>query len=262
MVCKQYSWAQSFQPKYSNLARIELKLFRLGKIQTDFILKLRKNLDGEDLLSISLPYIKIPTNNLKWILFEFDDITVIPDETYYIICTTTGGNNVADYYVVGGCKNQDLYPRGELWLKNKGNDWIEYEYSEDLCFKTYANDNDIPMPKITGPLKIKPGIEYEFNITTTFPDNQEVYYFVDWGDGTCIYWTGPFAPEEKFTVKHQWSEKNTYLISVQARNISGYASDQGTLTVTVPRCKALNLNINFLWWLKELFPNLQYLLGL
>lgn len=263
VVCKQISWAQSFKPKYSNLARVELKIFRTGGIQTDFTLELRKEIDGEDLASYSIPYINIPQDYPSWILFDFDDITVTPDDTYYIVCLSNGGNNILDYYVLGGCKDGSLYPDGEKWIKYKQNDWIEYEPPGDACFKTYAYDPEIPAPTISGPSIVKPDKDYEFTFSTTYPGNQEVYYIIDWGDGTGTYWTGPYLPTEEVIIKHKWSNKGSYLIRVQARNISGYVSDWGTMTLTVPRCRSINnIFLNFLEKHPNLFPPMRQILGL
>jgi len=48
--------------------------------------------------------------------------------------------------------------------------------------------NDPPtVPIITGPTSGAVSVSYEFTIVSTDPDGDDVYYYIDWGDG-IQYW--------------------------------------------------------------------------
>ena len=75
-------------------------------------------------------------STLNWIVFDFDDISVTPDSTYYIIIRTNGGNNFDAYEWGFGYYNP--YNRGSFWRSiNSGSSWTEYTYY-DFCLKTYG----------------------------------------------------------------------------------------------------------------------------
>jgi len=89
-------------------------------------------------------------------------------------------------------------------------------------------------PTITGPTSGNPNVEYEYSFVTTDSDDNNVYYYIDWGDGYDSSWLGPYGSSEEVTVGHKWSEKGTYTIRAKARDIHGAESGWGTLSVTMP----------------------------
>jgi len=119
-------------------------------------------------------------------------------------------------------------------------------------------------PTITGPAQGKIKVETDYNFTTTDPDGDEVYYFIDWGDQTNGSWIGPYPSGDKITKSHTWSTKGTYIIKAKAKDIYGNESDWATLSVTMP-C-SYNIPFQHLWErLFERFPNafpiLRHLMG-
>ena len=76
-------------------------------------------------------------------------------------------------------------------------------------------------PEITGPTDGEIRKEYEFTIVTTDPLNENVYYWIEWGDGIVEEWIGPYASGENVTVSHKWFENGTYFIEGKAKNALG-----------------------------------------
>lgn len=89
-------------------------------------------------------------------------------------------------------------------------------------------------PTITGPKHSKVGIEYQYNFSLSDPDDDRMYLFVDWGDGTPIQWSGLHYSGSKTKRSHTWDQKGTYTIRAQAKDVYGAESDWGTLIVTMP----------------------------
>jgi hypothetical protein len=86
-------------------------------------------------------------------------------------------------------------------------------------------DNTPPnAPTITGPTTGKTGKKYDFHISATDPNNNNIYYFVSWGDSTDTGWVGPYASGEEITLSHTWSKRGTYSINARAKDVGEYAS--------------------------------------
>ena len=94
-------------------------------------------------------------------------------------------------------------------------------------------------PTIDGPTNGEVGIPYPFRFNTTDTEGDDIYYYIDWGDGFYEEWIGPFSSGESKMVIHSWSQKGTYTIKAKAKDINGAESDWGELEVIIPRDKAI-----------------------
>ena len=89
-------------------------------------------------------------------------------------------------------------------------------------------------PTIQGAIAGEAGTEYDYTICAVDPNNHQVYFYIDWGDGTIDEWIGPYASEEEIIRSHTWDERDTYLIQVKAKDIKDAESEWTTLEVTMP----------------------------
>jgi hypothetical protein len=130
-------------------------------------------------------------------------------------------------------------------------------------FTTRANQPP-NTPTITGPAQGKIKMITDYNFTTTDPNSDEVYFFIDWGDQTNSSWLGPSSSGNIVTQSHTWTKKGTYTINAKAKDVYGDESGWGTLQVTMPR----SYNIPFqLFWERlferfpHAFPILRHMMG-
>jgi len=79
--------------------------------------------------------------------------------------------------------------------------------------------------KPTGPDSGKIGVTYLFSTSAIDPNDDQLYYMWDWGDGNVSDWIGPFDSGKRTSASHQWNEKGTYSIRVKAKDIYGEESD-------------------------------------
>jgi len=118
-------------------------------------------------------------------------------------------------------------------------------------------DNDPPdIPKISGPTSGKMETEYKFDFSVTDQDGDNVWFWIDWGDGDKIEDFGPYKSGETVTVAHIWYERASFPIKAKARDIYGDFGNEYTFVVIIPRSH----NIWFNGWLTK-FPLLQRLLN-
>jgi hypothetical protein len=68
-------------------------------------------------------------------------------------------------------------------------------------------------------------VYYDFTAITTDPEEEQIYYLFDWGDGHYSDWIGPFPSGQTGEASHNWSDLGDYEIRVKAKDIWGAVSD-------------------------------------
>ncbi|MBU1940211.1 MAG: M28 family peptidase [Candidatus Thermoplasmatota archaeon] len=97
-------------------------------------------------------------------------------------------------------------------------------------------------PTITGPAESIMGVLTNFTVTTTDPEGNDVYYFINWGDGSSTSWIGPYASGEMVTVTNTWFVQGTYQIQVRAKDDYNVLSDwSDPINITVMKGPLLDI---------------------
>lgn len=127
-------------------------------------------------------------------------------------------------------------------------DWLsDGEIEIDV---TIVNDleiqNDPPeIPTIVGPSSGRNGKTYDYKISTTDPDGDNVYYWILWYDGCPgVSWDGPYNSGEEIIKSFSWDNQGNYTISVKAKDENGAESDWATLEIKMP--KRINNNMEII----------------
>jgi len=137
--------------------------------------------------------------------------------------------------------------------------------AKNKLYQSDGRNNSPPSPPvINGSTKGKFDVGYNFTFVSTDPDGDDVYYWVEWGDGCpSSGWLGPYPSGQMIMVNHTFP-RGTWTISCQAKDVYNATSDWGTLKVTMPLSSSLPSN-GFLRWFFERFPRafplLRSLLG-
>jgi hypothetical protein len=148
-------------------------------------------------------------------------------------------------------------PEGRYFYRVKGYnsayEWGDFSTIEDIVVY-FAGAPDTP--EINGPTEGKPGVVYNFTIISTDPEGNDILYFIDWGDGQYEDWIGPYLSGEELKISHSWSEQNTYIIQVKAKDINGAESGWGTHEIKIPRTRLISMfNLqNLIERFLDLFP--------
>jgi hypothetical protein len=88
-------------------------------------------------------------------------------------------------------------------------------------------------PTITGPTLGGIDGSYTYDIVTTDPDGDPVFYFMDWGDNSTSGWFGPFSSGVTATASHTWATPGTYLVRGRARDLFHATSNWSDLLTVV-----------------------------
>jgi hypothetical protein len=93
-------------------------------------------------------------------------------------------------------------------------------------------------PVISGPASGNPRQEYTFSAVANDPNNDDLYYYFDWGDGTDSDWIGLFKSGDECNATHSWNKKGNYEIKVRVKDSNGLVSEwSDPLEVTMPKSK-------------------------
>ena len=111
-----------------------------------------------------------------------------------------------------------------------------YDSGAAYIFGKNIQENIPPTkPTITGPTSGSPGDIINYSFKSTDPEGEQVYYWIEWGDGTVEEWLGPYKSGMEIFVSHSWAEKGTYTVKAKAKDIWDAESDWGYLDVTMPK---------------------------
>jgi hypothetical protein len=89
-------------------------------------------------------------------------------------------------------------------------------------------------PVINGPSSGKAGKSYNYTFVAGDPEDDNISYEINWGDGTVDNWYGPVESNIIITRSHTWKTKGTYTIQARAKDIHGAIGEWGSLSVTMP----------------------------
>lgn len=89
-------------------------------------------------------------------------------------------------------------------------------------FIVYEESNNPPDKPSTpsGKQFGRTGVQYTYKTDTVDPDDNQVFYMWDWGDGNCSSWLGPFPSGSSAQANHAWSQSGPYQIRVKAKDIN------------------------------------------
>jgi len=141
----------------------------------------------------------------------------------------------------------------------------EYQVEANTTFEVILENDPPEAPTIDGETHGNAGEEYEYTFVTTDPDEDNVSYWIVWGDGCpAVEWIGPYPSGEVITLSHTFEEQGTFTISAKAKDIHEAESEWGYLDVEMPVNIPIFGNILFriLERLMERFPIIEQIFSI
>lgn len=99
-------------------------------------------------------------------------------------------------------------------------------------------------PEISGPNRGGINTAIEFTFVSTDENNQDLYYYIDWGDGSVEEWIGPTASGEEIKVSHTWTEEKGFAVKAKVKDTEDGESGFTTHVINIPRTRFAE-NYNF-----------------
>jgi len=219
---EQGSW-----PSYQNV----LKAFSPWLEPTELSVLVQNPSGGETFRAGSI-------RNIRW-------LSAVPqslgDSTIEIQLSLNGENGPWNT-IVSDIPNNGCYQ----WLINCGgseNCRIKIIATADSSTATDISESDFTIiggnsppsvPEIDGIVNGSAGKEYDYTFISIDPNDDDIWYYIDWNDGTYEDWIGCYESGEQVVVSHTWDEEGTYIIRAKAKDIFNVETDWGTLEVTMP----------------------------
>lgn len=117
--------------------------------------------------------------------------------------------------------------------------------AKDADDKT-TKENHLPYKLwVKSPIEVWVGVEYTFNITIEGLEGDNIFIFIDWGDGNFEDWNGPYESGETIFFTRYWSEIGTYSIKMKARDMYGQQSDWYSFVIYVIPPPRLFMDMEF-----------------
>ncbi len=112
----------------------------------------------------------------------------------------------------------------------------------------------------SGPVDGKIHVEHTYQSKAVDLDGDELWYTVDWGDGSFTGWFGPYASDEVVSFSHSWEEQGSFSVKIKAKDGSSLESEWSEpLAVSMPRMFSWS---DFFEILLENFPFVAWLYSL
>jgi len=189
------------------------------------------------------PTIDGPNEGVTGVEYEFTFVSADPenDNLYFYIDWNDG--SVEEW--IGPYNSGEVVTISHKWteqktyeIKAKTKDINNGESTWSEPFEIIIIKNSPPNPPtIKGNIKGKLGVEYSYTFVSIDPDNDEIYYYINWGDGNIEQWIGPYSSGQQITFNHTWSEKGTYSLLCKTKDVYGLESSWSELSVKILRYK-------------------------
>ncbi len=159
------------------------------------------------------------------------------DEWGYSVDETSDGG-----YIIAGRTNSYGNGNYDLWLIK-----VEIENFE----------NQPPAaPVVNGSSEGYIGYEQNFTISAIDPDSDDVFYYIEWGDGEIEEWIGPFKSGEEIDISHTWLDEGEYLIKAKAKDTEGFEGPWNDFDVFISPIIEIGVITGGLFSVKAMIDNL------
>jgi len=146
------------------------------------------------------------------------------------------GDGVFDAFLTGQTIEEEWDTPGIYWVKAEANNGT-------TGLTVVEIENQYPSkPSIIGETSISSGQTYSFEISSSDPDGDELYYLVEWGDGDYTI----IEPGDSTTVSHKFSKSGKIKVKaidsggLWAENILSVSSSPKNKHTDMPLLEVLN----------------------
>jgi glucose/arabinose dehydrogenase len=168
------------------------------------------------------------------ILFYLEETS--PDNWERFELFFDGTNNLGRYILsFGQDESEDIYILSKTTIGPTGK-------TGDIR-KIYPDNQNPEKPIITGPSNGLPDEIYTYKFTSTDPNDDNLFYFINWGDGNCEEWIGPFPSGEEISINHSYEKRGSFLIKAKSRDINNLESKWEEKNVRIPKTKNYPTNL-------------------
>jgi hypothetical protein len=175
------------------------------------------------------PSIDGPKVGVPEVSYDYTFVTNDPEYDQVWLYIDWGDNNPDEWigpYESGEevIVSHEWEEEGTYNIKAKSKDiWYHSSWSNPYEVKIGNQAPDIPT--IDGNKCGDPGVEYTYEFVSNDNEEDYVFYYVDWGDGTYDDWFGPYESGSVANALHSWDFEDVYDITAKAKDERGSESE-------------------------------------
>jgi len=123
-----------------------------------------------------------------------------------------------------------------FYVQDDQNSWSD---PTDISLEIMPNVAPDP-PVIAGVNSGKAGADVEFSFITSDPEDHDIFYYVEWGDGEIEDWNGPYSSDSEAKISHMWAESGSYNIKAKSKDVFDAESEwSDPFSVSMPKSKSI-----------------------
>jgi hypothetical protein len=123
----------------------------------------------------------------------------------------------------------------EVRAKTRDVNYEESQWSDSLIVSI---GNLAPnKPEINGPPSGLIDSDIEFTFVATDPNNDQLLYYIDWGDGNTEEWIGPYNSGEEVVLTHSWNEEKRFSVKAKVKDPDGLETGWTYHNINIPRTR-------------------------
>lgn len=133
--------------------------------------------------------------------------------------------------IIGDGTSYDSYGNPIYDPTTSGNNGADIDA---VAIVNIGTNNAAPQnPTLTGPSDSEINDLTTFFIQTTDPNEDQVFYYINWADGTDTEWIGPYDSGELVSLMHTWTTEGSYQIQYRAKDEHELASSWGNHQINI-----------------------------
>jgi hypothetical protein len=137
-----------------------------------------------------------------------------------------------------------------------------HSYYIPKLFRIISNNPPETPEKPDGPPSGKTRRQYTFTTATEEPDDDLVFYCLEWGDESPLIWQGPYQSGETASFTHSWTTDGSYTLRVKAKDLYGDESEWSEpLSISIPKTKDTGI-LGLLQRWHQQYPFLQEIMNI
>jgi len=157
--------------------------------------------------------------------YEYTFTIIDPEGDQTLFQIDWGDGEITDWY--GPYESGNVVTKSHTWtyeelyeVKTKSQDlWGDSWWSDPYPVRI-GNWPPYP-PEVSGPKNGNANQVLTYTFVSADFEDEDVYYYVEWGDGTHDDWFGPYPSGQEVTASHMWSVEDIYEIRAKVKDIHG-----------------------------------------
>ena len=119
-------------------------------------------------------------------------------------------------------------------------EWVLLSIVENTTHDFVLTSNHPPnKPEITGPVLIHSPGPHEYTFKAIDPDGDDLFYEINWDDGTYEEWFGPYPSGKEITRNHTFILLLHKQVGIRAKDIHGAIGEWTNLTIVISRTQQM-----------------------